>query len=190
MKNLILLLLCLFGNLLFAQTTESSPTTYPLKSMISIINNSLSRASADLEGRKIEIKNAEIALSTTYDAKGGGEFKLFVKATKKWQLEKATTVKFNYAKTSLANLKSGPKKNGIQSFENNLTKAIVKAATQWIDTKDVITGLEKNEFSVEISFMIKNITALGVEFEIWGVGADIGGEYENSAVHTVTLTFK
>lgn len=190
MKNLILVALCLVGNFLFSQKQKLSTNTYPLEDMITTINNSLSNAKSNLKDSTIEIQKAEIALETSYDTSAGGEFKLFVKASKKWQLQKANTIKYVYEKSSIANLKSDNKKNLFHSFEDNLTKAIVKAATQWLQTKRLVNGLDRSEFSVEISFMVKKITSAGVEFEIWGLGADIGGEYENSAVHTVTLTFK
>lgn len=191
MKNLILFTFLLATQIVFSQNNNNLPPTYPLKKIVNIINNSLDQATLKLENKPIQIKGAEIELSTTYDATTGGEFKLFVKASQKWQLEKVNKMKFTYEKPSESKIKTDQKNTGtVYVFEVNLTNAIVDAANQWINTTDTVTGLKKSDFSVEISFMVKSISALGVEFEIWGIGADVGAEYENSVVHTITLTFQ
>ena len=38
--------------------------------------------------------------------------------------------------------------------------------------------------------MVKKSSGGGIEFEIWGIGADLSVDSENSAVHTVSLTFE
>lgn len=189
MKKSLLLLTLFFGTAtLFAQ--QDKPETFPLEAMIKIINNSLDKANDKLNDQALDIKTAEITLITSYDKSGGGGFKLFVKASKKWELEKANTMKFVYEKVDKTNQKSVEFFDNKKVFEQNLTNAIVSAANQWQKTTATVEGLSKSKFSVEISFMVKNITEAGIEFEIWGAGIDIGGDYEKSAVHTVFLTFK
>ena len=83
------------------------------------------------------------------------------------------------------------KKNFIkETFEEHLTKAIVTAAKQWSLSSGTILGLSKEKYNVEVSFMVKKSTGGGIEFEIWGIGADLSVDSENSAVHTVSLTFE
>jgi hypothetical protein len=189
MKKSILILTTLFFSLtLFAQ--EEQKETIPLDAMITIINNSLDKANERLSTSSLDVRTAEITLKTSYDKSGGGGFKIFVKASKKWELEKANTMKFVYEKADKINEKSVEFFDNKMIFEKNLTDAIVSAANQWQKTTASVDGLSKSKFSVEISFMVKNITDGGIEFEIWGVGLDIGGDYENTAVHTVSLTFK
>ena len=187
MKNLLLILILLTGTALFAQDKSE---TFPLESMIKIINNSLDKANERLVSKNLDIKTAEITLKTVYDKSAGGGFKLFVKASKKWELEKASTMTFEYEKVNKTRQKSIEFFNNKEVFEENLTNAIVGAATQWYNTSQTVTGLSKSKFSVEISFSVKNVTEAGIEFEIWGAGIDLGGDYEKTAVHTISLTFK
>lgn len=189
MKKLILILTVAFQSLtFFAQAEEKE--TIPLEAMITIINNSLDKANEQLSTTALDIRTAEITLKTSYDKSGGGGFKIFVKASKKWELEKANTMKFVYEKADKINKKSVEFFNNEKVFEQNLTDAIVSAANQWQKTTATVEGLSKSKYSVDISFMVKNITTAGIEFEIWGVGLDVGGDYEKTAVHTVSLTFK
>jgi len=158
--------------------------------MITIINNSLDKANERLDSIDLDVKSATITLKTSYDKSGGGGFKLFVKASKKWQLEKVNTMKFVYEKVNKVNLKSVGYYNNEKVFEKNLTNAIVSAANQWQNTTQTIEGLSKKSFSIEMSFMVKKITKGGIEFEIFGAGIDISGDYERTAVHTISLSFK
>ena len=188
-------MLLIVSNLATAQKTSK---TIPLDSMIEIINGCMINANAQLSKRgfplkKVEIKSAEISLTTSYDASGGGEFKLLVKAGKRWELEKTNTMKFVFEKiekSEKSGQKSFPDLQNKIKFEKSLTNAIISAVDQWQNSTQSITGLSKSEFSVEISFMVKETTSAGIEFEIWGIGVDSSADYENSAVHTIALTFK
>jgi hypothetical protein len=189
MKRLILVLTLSLSILnLFAQQEEKA--TIPLEAMITIINNSLDKANERLSANSLDVSTAEITLKTSYDKSGGGGFKIFVKASKKWELEKANTMKFVYEKADKINTKSIKFFDNKPVFEENLTNAIVNAANQWQETTKTITGLSKSKFLVEISFMVKNTNETGIEFEIWGIGLDLGVDFEKTAVHTVALTFK
>lgn len=63
-------------------------------------------------------------------------------------------------------------------FEENLTNVVVNAANQWKNISTVINRLSKSDFSINISFLAKNITGASVEFEIFGASIDVGGNYE------------
>ncbi len=182
MKNLLLAISLIFTSAAFAQEKKSE--TLPLDSIITIINNSLDKANENLEAKNLDIKSAEIALKTSYVKSGGGGFKLFVKASKKWELEKASTLTFVYEKPTEKSFVE------ITDFEEKLTNAIVEAATQWQNATKTINGLSKSTFSVDLSFLVKKITGGGIEFEIWGVGIEAGGDYKLTAVHEISLTFK
>ena len=184
MKNLLLAISLIFTSAAFAQENKSE--TLALDSIITIINNSLNKANENLEDKNLDIKSAEIALKTSYVKSGGGGFKLFVKASKKWELEKASTLTFVYEKPTEKSLEFV----GITDFEEKLTNAIVEAATQWQNATETINGLSKSTFSVDLSFSVKKANEGGIEFEIWGVGIDVGVDYENTAVHELSLTFK
>lgn len=158
--------------------------TYPLESIITIINNSLDKANEELTGEDPKIEKTKITLKTVYDKSGGGGFKLFVKASKKWELEKASSVTFEYKKVD-KKMKISEEK----IFEKNLTNAIVSAANQWKKAQE-ITGLSKSNFIVDLSFVVINTIDGGVEFEIWDAGINLFGKYRKTAVHSVSLTFE
>lgn len=161
--------------------------TYELDSMITKVNNSIKKASEKL-GTDLTIQSAEITLKTVYDKSFGGGFKLFVKANHSWELEKASTLTFYYTELQKNEKKSEEKIK--EAFEDNLTNAIVCVAEQWKNTSVPINGLKKDNYSVEISFIVTKNSTAGIEFEIWGVGLDSEGTYETSAVHTISLAFK
>ena len=147
--------------------SQEKTETYPLDLMIQVINNSLDKANKRLDSVHIQIQHAEITLQTLLDKSGGGGFKIFVKAEKKWELEKASTLTFTFEK-----IESRPEPNykslNKDIFEKNLIEAIVDAAHQWKNTTNIVNGLSKKNFNVEISFSVKKDTSIGVEFEIWG----------------------
>jgi len=165
---------------------EKESETLPLDSIITIINNSLDKANEKLKAKKLDIKSAEIALKTSYDQSVGGGFKLFAKASKKWELEKTSTLTFVYEKPT----EKSKKHIEDYHFALKLTNAIVEATSQWQNANKTINGLSKSTFSVNLSFSVKETTAAGIEFEIWGVGIDVGSDYEKTAVHEILLTFK
>ena len=183
MKNLLLAISFILTSAAFAQEKKSE--TLPLDSIITTINNSLDKANENLKDKNLDIKSAKIALKTSYVKSGGGGFKLFVKASKKWELEKASTLIFVYEKPTEKSLELFE----ITDFAEKLTNAIVEAATQWQNATKTINGLSKSTFSVELSFSVKKTTGGGIEFEIWGVGIDLGKDYEKTAVHEISLTF-
>lgn len=187
---IIIFLLSSFS--IFAQQEANfiKPEVFDLKSIITIVNKSITDASKKLKDNQtnLKIKEAEITVQTIYDLSGGGEFKLIAKASKKWELEKTTTLTFSYSTAENTIPKSASKIP--VSFEKKLTDAIISAAKQWKESTGPIIGLEKDKFNVEVSFMVKKLTGGGVEFEVWGIGGDLSIDNENSAVHTVSLTFQ
>jgi|GEM_PF-1114189 len=187
---LIILLIITFSANAQKRQQSSKSVVLELSSVVDLINRSITQASKELSKTetKLKIKEAAITLETVYDLSGGGEFKLFAKASKKWELEKTTSITFSYSSEEKSNSKSGT--SSPMAFEQNLTNAIISAAKQWKQSTGTITELIKDNFNVEVSFMVKKSTGIGVEFEVWGVGADLSVDNENSATHKVSLTFE
>lgn len=186
MKRILFFLLTLVMSLgvSHAQKQEDKVEAFELKGIVSLINNSLEKASEELDGSmQPKLQSAEIALSTIYDKAGGGGFKIIAKASKKWQIEKSTTLTFSYEKSDQKEMVS-------PSFETHLKDAVVSASKQWAAASTGVTGLSKKEFSVALSFSLKKTGSAGVEFEIWGIGIDATVDVEKTAAHKVTLTFK
>ncbi|WP_116790286.1 trypco2 family protein [Flavobacterium psychrotrophum] len=186
MKKFILIFILIANHGLAQTSTE----TLPLDQVITIINNSLDSASNQLKDVKLNITEAEVSLSTIYDKSGGGGFKIFVKAEKKWELEKTSTMTYSYKKVEQIEKINKSLESLDNSFKNSLTKAIVQAAKQWKDSSNTVKGLNKDSFSVEISFAFTSSGGAGFEVEVWGIGLDASVNLENTAVHTISLTFK
>ncbi|WKK76733.2 hypothetical protein QYS49_05480 [Marivirga salinae] len=169
---------------------DKEQNNLPLDLMVTVINNSINEANSSLKDNPLNIKKAVITLKTSYNGSGGGGFSFFVKAEKKWQLEKAHTLTYTYEKPSEAKEKSIDKMyDPIKLFEKKLAEAIFEAADQWNKVSATVEGLPKKEFTVELSFTFKKITSAGIEFEIFGIGGDGSIDYENSATHKIALTF-
>jgi hypothetical protein len=183
----ILLIICLMVSLpSFSQTEKSRKDTFPLEQVIKVINNSLVKAT-DSIGSKL--KGAKITLATTYDKSGGGGLKFFVKAGKEWENTKTISMSFEFEKPKKTiQLVESINKSG--DFEENLFNAIIDASNQWQNISNFVTGLDKKEFTVEISFIAKSKTTGGIEFEIWGIGVDGAATYEKTLGHTISLTFE
>lgn len=162
--------------------------TMALDSVVSEVNKALSLSSEDLRMNGLVISEAEVTLKTIRSTEGGGGFKLFVKASKKWGLEKASSITYSYERPETLMALTFDK--GKADLHAALRKAIEEAATQWSRTTTEINGLDKDSFKVEISFGVTRSTSGGVEFEVWGVGVELDGAKERTASHSVTLTFK
>ncbi|WAC42234.1 trypco2 family protein [Pedobacter sp. SL55] len=167
-----------------AQQQKDDIETFELKEIVSLINNSLEKASKELDvSMQPKLQSAEITLSTIYNKTGGGGFKIIAKASKKWQLERSTTLTFSYEKNNNKGLLT-------LSFEVHLKDAVVAASQQWAGASTGVTGLSKKEFSVELSFSLKKSGSGGVEFEVWGIGIDASVDVDKTVAHKVKLTFK
>lgn len=153
--------------------------------IIGIINNSFSISNESLERSNFIIKSAEVTLKTIYDRTGGGELKLFVKAGKKWELEKASTITYKYERG-----RTDTRDKGVDDFQQNLSAIIINAANQVKGVQEKIRGLSKKSFTIELSFGITNTTSSGVTFDVWGIGVDSGIDFEKTVSHSVSLTFE
>ncbi|HQV38932.1 MAG: hypothetical protein IPL81_10110 [Flavobacteriales bacterium] len=162
--------------------------TRGLDEVVQEVNIGIGLAREDLKANGLEISTAEVTLKTIRSTDAGGGFKIFVKASKKWQLEKASSVKYSYAK--MESLVAMDSTKGKEKLHEALRKAISASAAQWKRASSAIQGLEKNSFTIEISFGVTKSTSGGVEFEVWGVGLDLEGSKELTASHSISLTFK
>jgi hypothetical protein len=190
MKTIFLIIATLFFSIeVYSQEvyklsnpSETTEEESPLDEIVSIINKSLEKAQNNLKG--IQIESADLTLKTSYSKQGGGGFKLLLKASKKWEVENANSLTFRFEKVS-------PATENYEKFRklDYLTNALIDAAKQWNNLKKTISGLKKKNFSVEVSFTVKKNTEGGIEFEIIGVGVNVEGSLENTAVHTIKLTF-
>ncbi|MFK8037283.1 MAG: hypothetical protein AB8B74_03250 [Crocinitomicaceae bacterium] len=168
----------------YAQKKQQTETM-TLKSIVETINNSIEGTAAELEG--VSIQKAEITLQTVFDKTSGGGFKIFVKAKKQWNRTKSSSINYSFVpKKDIKELTTFSKDN----MEKHLSTAIEKAAKEWKSMQTSITGLEKSEFSISISFTAKNINSAGIEFEILGISFDGGRDWNRAVVHSIELTFK
>lgn len=187
MKRVLALLLLIIPYLSYSQSkpVAAQDSTCELNSIIDQINNSLNDAESELN--PIKIKKAEIEFEIVYDKSGGGGFKIFAKASKMWEKEYSSSIKFSYEPPKPDTLLNGFVKSDF-NFSDALRKAVIDAAKMYSSAKKIGT-LEKNSFEVKIAFSLNNTSEGGVEFEIWGIGIDISGAIGKKVVHTITLEF-
>jgi len=146
--------------------------------VVSTINTSLEEAQAKLSN--VRLKSASVSLSVTKNKEGGGGFKIFGKGKAKWSKENTSSITLNYIE-----IKSNKQKSLTTS---TLTQLIIEAAKAYKETRN-ITGLQKDNFIVDLSIAISKSAGGGVEFELFGIGFDASGEKGKSAVHKITLVF-
>lgn len=188
MKRVLTILLLVIPYLTYSQSKSAvaqNDSTCELNRIIEQINNSLQDAKSEL--KSIKIKKAEIELEIGYDKSGGGGFKIFAKASKKWEKEYSSSMKFSYELPQQDTSLNGFVKSDF-NFSKTLSKAVIDAAKMYSSSKK-IGVLEKSSLEVKIAFSLNNTTDGGVEFEIWGIGVDISGAIGKKVVHTITLEF-
>lgn len=97
MKKIILILLAIVG---FTSPTFSQKGSAPkdqsaeLNDVIDRINAALSEVQKTADIPKLN--SATVKLETTYDRSGGGGFKIFVKASRKWAKGSASSITYKY----------------------------------------------------------------------------------------------
>jgi hypothetical protein len=183
MKNIILamcLATCSFSLVLAQKSPKAPPAeTVELKDVIERINAALAEAQKSPEAASL--LSATIKLETAYDKSGGGGFKVFAKASRKWAKGASSSVTYKYSTPiTITSLES----------KNDELVAIIKDAAKNFKNNSSIAGLEKDKFEIEIAFSVTKTSSAGVEFEVYGVGVDISGDSERKVAHTITLEFK
>lgn len=167
----------------YAQDADQAELA-PIEKIIEGVNTSLYNANYALNDSDVEIKTAKVSLKTAQSTTTGGGFKIFIKASKKVQWNNSSSITYSYTQPpGLAN-----KKKPNKDFNEILTNVIVQTAKDWKKSNN-INGLEKSEFTVELSFGLEKNGEGGFEFELWSIAFEAGGKRAKTAVHTITLTF-
>lgn len=161
----------------YAQTDKDD---VPVNLVIEKINNSLSLAQGSLSG--VSLEGGSVTLQTTYVKSVGGGIKFFVRAKKNRSQESSTAYAYHFAKPSATKAISPP--------SDGLTEILSDAAAQYVSMKS-ITGLVKDSFEVEVSFVVMRETDGGIEFKLFDVvELEGGGKLSKKDAHTIKLKFK
>ncbi len=179
MKFCLSILLLSIALLTTAQEKSGSKDDIELNDVIAQINKSLKEAQNELEG--ITLKEASVNLETTSSKTGGGGFKIFVKASRKWSKETTSSVTFNFGP---------PSKTGEKALRKDLLAIAIKDAAIQYKASIPVGSLVRNSFEVEISFSLKKNTETGVEFELFGVELEGGADFEKTVFHKMNLKFE
>ncbi len=181
MKNVVLLLVVLaFGySQSFAQKKNPNESEVELNKVIERINSSLKQAQNELEG--ITLTEASVTLQTISAKSGGGGFKIFIKASKKWSKESSSSVTYSFGQ---------PEKTGEKALVKDQLATVIKNAAEQYKKSIPIGTLVKNSFEVEISFALKKVTEAGIEFELFGVELEGGADFEKTVFHQIALKFE
>jgi hypothetical protein len=188
-KTIVILctLLCING---FSQN-QTSDGTYPLADFVSVVNKALFLANESISKSTAELVNAKVTLKTVYSKEGGGGFKLFISASKKWEKELSSSIVYEYVKPDKINLKMALISEAVKvQPEVVISKAIISAIQQWEATVLNINGLNKDAFTLNISFLVKQSGSAGIEVEVFGIGLEGGYNTENAISHSIELKFK
>lgn len=178
MKNLVVvfLLLELTSYVAYGQTDQ----TIDLEPVITSINKSLSIAQRDLKNHGIVLFSGSVTLEVSKEKSVGGKLKLFVKAGAKWERGNSATITYNYEYPIQLD------KQGI--VEDKLADLIV-AAGQTYKSSSSITGLQKASFETVLSVWISKSASGGIDFELFGLGAETSGDYNKKVFHKIKLKF-
>jgi hypothetical protein len=193
MKQILLALACAcILSSCCTQRVATIPGNQPkLNEVVSVIQDQYKGALDSLKKLKITktvITEAELSLKVTKTISADAEFSVLIfKPKASRSQERSTTV--TYKLTDDKNLLGGDKINKLKK-DNSLRDAIVSAAVSFHSLNTTIGTLTKESFSLDLVFSIENQVGLGLGFEVWGVGADLGGSYTNAIEHELVLTFK
>lgn len=180
MKKIILfVLLALSFSQTIAQEKKSAENDVELNKVIERINFSLKQAQNELVG--IALTEASVTLETISAKSGGGGFKIFVKASKKWSKEASSSVTYSFGP---------PQKTEEKALVKDQLATIIKNAAEQYKKSIPIETLVKNSFEVEISFSLKNTTEGGIEFKLFGIELEGGVDFEKTVFHKIVLKFE
>lgn len=188
---LAIIIVCLFGSCC-SQKVAGLPQKQPsLNDVVTVIQEQYQTALDSLAKAGISnyvIDEAELSLKVTKTIATDAEFKVLIfKPKVSRSQERSTSVKYKLSKAE--NLTGGNKINKLKK-DNSLRDAIISAARSFHSLKTTIGSLTKESFTLDLVFSIEDEGGLGLSFEIWGVGADLGGSFTNATEHELVLTFK
>lgn len=183
MKKLLITVICtcIFINFSTAQKDMKSP---PLAKIAEIINASLIEAKPSIDKYNVLLTGAQVTLKTTFNKQAGGGFKIIAKGNYNISSEKINIITYSYKLP-----KDSCIVKNIEDVCEELKSSIEKAAMEFGSNLTQVSGLEKESFSVEVSFAVSVNKGGGVEFEIFGIGLDLSGDIDKAAVHKIKLTF-
>ena len=182
MKNILITLALLLSFGLYAQ--KKSLEVASLDQIVGMIDEAVLNAEVD---GKVQLTDAEVSLKTVKSGTASGGFSFLIKASSSKEIE--NSVQFTYR----FSIPEGDEKSlslNMSKVENSLSEAIASASAEWTSIKSSVKGLEKKDFTVALSFIVTKNASGGIEFEVFGAGINLDGKYKNSAIHTITLTFK
>lgn len=198
MKNFLLILA--FASLLSACCVQKpqNPGTVavpiknmpqpPLEEVVGAIQTQYEAAIKELEKQNIknvEIESADISLKVSREISGTGEFKvLIIKPSASYTNSHSTTVTYSLVK------KPSVGGNNKLAKDDRLKDLIVASAKNFNDLRGTIGPLTKDSFGLDIVFSVKWEAGIGIEFDLWGIGADLSGATGKEIEHEMSLKFK
>lgn len=178
--NCTVTILLLTYTSVIAQGTTNN--TISADAVFKAIEKSYNDAIANLADKKIKIQSASVTFSVAKTVTTGGSIKiLIVKIGRTHTKEKETTITFNLSKEPKSLLKAPPL--------DELGSIIVAAANEFYSIQPT-SGLQPDDFEIEISFAITNDTSGGVEFTVLSADTELSRDMEKKVAHTIKLTLK
>jgi hypothetical protein len=154
------------------------------------VQKQLDQAQTILDSAKINVQICEeqVSFQVTRTNAENADFEALLTASSKRIGQKQATMAFDLKRPAPAGGGGLAKAHFLKS--SSLSDIIVAAAKQYDSVKGTLkTGLQRNNFSIDVAFSVEYDANLGFSFKLFGNGADVGLELDNAVQHELVLTF-
>ncbi|CAF0728666.1 unnamed protein product [Rotaria sordida] len=143
-------------------------------------------AKSEVGNKKIKLKSADVAFSTTKSKTISGGISIVVAANGEFKKENNQKITYSLVDADAAKLNANPK------AASNLSKLIVSAANSFISLAvPENLGLKKDSFEIELEIIITKSGDGGIEITLFdALELSAKGAYERAVGNTITLTFE
>jgi len=188
-------LLCVAGCGLTVKAWERKPDKYVnIEKVIDGIKQQVQAAEKRLgdSGVHVDICEELVSLQVTATNTQSADFQVLIfKPSGSRITQKVTTVTFDLkrvVKSPAAALDAHLAK--VNVLTDSLSNLIVMAARQYNAIKnETAPGLQKNYFTVDVTFSLEVSGTIDLNFNLFGNGADASWDLDDKAQHELTLTF-
>jgi hypothetical protein len=165
--------------------------TVELARVVDAVKQQVDAAKQQLEKDKIGVDICEevVSVQTIITNTQSADFQVLIfKPVGKHITTKTTTVSVDLVRVEKETAKNHSL--SLTVANNNLTEVIVAAAKQYAKIKDeAAPGLQRKDFTVDVSFAVEWDGTAGLTFQLFGNGADVSWELDDRVQHEVVLTF-
>jgi hypothetical protein len=192
---ILLALLFINGCGLTVKSWERKPDKYVnIEKVIEAIKKQVQAAEQKLKDNNIDVDICEelVSLQVTATNTQSADFQVLIfKPSGNRITQKVTTLTFDLKRVGISEAaKKDVQRAMVNVLTDSLSNLIVMAAKQYNSIKnEVAPGLQKNYFTVDVTFSLEMNGTTDLNFNLFGNGADASWELDDKAQHELTLTF-